>query len=117
LQSFVSASSPGITLSYTQSLSLIRHLIAGLRHAGLQPGDCVCIHSFNSVAYLILVLAIIGAGGVFAGTKPSYTPHELTHTLKISKAQFVLAEQNLPPSMREAMRSVKSLSPTFSPST
>jgi 4-coumarate--CoA ligase len=107
LQIFVSASSPGITLSHTQSLSLIQHLIAGLRHASLQPGDCVCIHSFNSVTYPILVLTIIGAGGVFAGTNPSYTPHELTHTLKISKAQFVLAEQNLLPSMREAMRSVK----------
>jgi 4-coumarate--CoA ligase len=106
-QIFISASDPSVTLSCAQSLSLIRHLIAGLRHAGLQPGDCVCIQSFNSVTYPILVLAIIGAGGVFAGTNPSYTPHELAHTLKISKARFVLAEKDLLPSMREAMISVK----------
>ena len=26
-----------------------RQLIAGLKAEGLQPGDCVCIHSFNDV--------------------------------------------------------------------
>jgi 4-coumarate--CoA ligase len=70
-------------------------------------GDRVCIHSFNSVTYPILVLAIIGAGGTFAGTNPSYTHHELTHTLKISKARFVFAELDLVLPMREAMTTVK----------
>ena len=85
---------------------MIRHLIAGLSHAGLKPGDCVCIHSFNSITYPILFLAIVGAGGVFAGTNPSYTHHELSHTLRISRARFILAEYDLVPSMREAMKAL-----------
>jgi 4-coumarate--CoA ligase len=101
-QIFISASNPGVTLSHAQSLPLISHLIAGLRHAGLNSGDCVCIHSSNSITYPVLLLTILGAG-----TNPSYTFHELAHTLRISKARFVLAEQDLLSSMREAMASVK----------
>jgi hypothetical protein len=44
---------------------------------------------------------------VFAGTNPSYTLNELAHTLKVSKARFVLAEQDLLSSMRKAMTSVQ----------
>jgi len=44
---------------------------------------------------------------MFAGTNPSYTLNELAHTLKVSKARFVLAEQDLLSSMRKAMTSVQ----------
>jgi hypothetical protein len=47
--------------------------VAGLQNAGLQRGDCVLIHSFNDIYYPIIVLGIIAAGGIYAGTNPSYT--------------------------------------------
>jgi acyl-CoA synthetase (AMP-forming)/AMP-acid ligase II len=55
----------------------------------------VLIHSFNNIYYPILVLGIIGCGGVFTGTNPSYTAHELKHTIQASNARIVIAEPDL----------------------
>lgn len=38
---------------------------------------------------------IIAAGGVFTGTNPSYTSHELTHHIKTSRAKFLIAEPEI----------------------
>ena len=35
-------------------------------------------------------MGIIGAGGVFTGSNPSYTVKELSHHLRITKAKFIL---------------------------
>lgn len=43
----------------------------------------------------MLVLAIVGAGGVFTGTNPSYTPLELAHHFKTAEVRFVLSEPEL----------------------
>jgi acyl-CoA synthetase (AMP-forming)/AMP-acid ligase II len=75
-----------------------------LRSAGLQKGDCVLIHSFNDIYYPILVLSIIGAGGIFAGSNPAYTPHELKHHVKVTQAKFLLSEPELLPSLLEAAK-------------
>lgn len=39
--------------------------------------------------------AIIGAGGVFVGTNPAYTPTELRHALETSLAKFIITEPEL----------------------
>jgi acyl-CoA synthetase (AMP-forming)/AMP-acid ligase II len=54
--------------------------------------------------YSILFLSIIGAGGVYTGTNPSYTPFELTHHLKTSRARFIIAEPELLGSIKAAAR-------------
>lgn len=69
--------------------------MAGFRKAGLQKGDCVCLHAFNHLHYSIIVQGIIGAGGTFVGTNPGYTSYELHHSLKVSKARFIIAEPEL----------------------
>lgn len=43
----------------------------------------------------MIVLAIIGAGGVFTGTNPSYTSAELTHHMKTSKSKFLISEPEI----------------------
>ena len=43
----------------------------------------------------MFVLAIIGAGGVFTGTNPSYTPTELTRHLRDTNARFLVADHDL----------------------
>lgn len=73
----------------------IRQLVAGFQHAGLKPGDCVGIHSFNNIHYPIIANGIIAFGGVFAGTNPAYTKYELVHHIKISKAQLLIVEPDL----------------------
>ena len=49
----------------------------------------------SQIYYPILVQGIIAAGGAFAGTNPSYTQFELEHALKISKANFLIAEPEI----------------------
>jgi acyl-CoA synthetase (AMP-forming)/AMP-acid ligase II len=43
----------------------------------------------------MLVLAIIGAGGVFTGSNPSYTPHELAHHIRASESKFLFSEPEI----------------------
>lgn len=92
---YVEALKPENSISARQARSMIRKLIAGLRSIGLQQGDCACINSFNDIHYPILFLGLVGAGGVFSGVNPAYTPTELAHTLKIAKVKFMFALPNL----------------------
>lgn len=68
----------------------------------MQKGDCVLLHSFNDIYYPILVLAIIGAGAVFAGANPGYTPRELRHHLTVTQARFLICEPELLDSLLNA---------------
>ena len=45
--------------------------------------------------YPILILGIIGAGGIFTGTNPSYTSYEIAHHMRTSKTKFVISEPEL----------------------
>ena len=42
------------------------------------------------ILYPVLFLGVIGCGGRFTGSNPSYTATELGHHLKLSQARFVL---------------------------
>lgn len=46
----IDAADHGNRLNTRQAVSLIRKLIAGFRVAGLEAGDTVCVHAFNSVS-------------------------------------------------------------------
>ena len=75
--------------------------MAGLRRWGVRPGqkDVVCLHAFNDIVYPMLSLAIIAAGGIFAGTNPSSTSFELAHQMRTSETKFIITE----PEMLEAV--------------
>ncbi|KAK5745024.1 hypothetical protein LTR17_001775 [Elasticomyces elasticus] len=104
---YIDAYQPDRTsISARQAKTLIRQLVAGLRALGLQKGDCICIHSLNHVYYPIFFLAVAAAGGVFAGTNPAYTPHELTHALKIAKVKYVVVAPDFLAPMEKAMEAV-----------
>ena len=45
--------------------------------------------------YPPLFLAIIGAGGIYSGCNPAYTPNEIAHHLEITKARFLVADVDL----------------------
>lgn len=85
---------------------IIRKLVAGLRQWGIRPGqkDVVCLHSFNDVMYPVLALGIIGAGGIFAGTNPSYTSFELAHHFRTSETRFVITEPEMLVAVLEATK-------------
>ena len=92
---YVDGLNPQNSISARQARSIIRKLIAGLQAIGLQKGDCVCINSFNDIYYPMLFLGLVGAGGVFSGVNPAYTPHELAHTLRIAKVKFMFVLPSL----------------------
>ena len=52
----------------------------------------------------MLVLAIIGSGGIFTGTNPSYTAAELTHHIKTAKCKYVLSEPDILQPVLEAAK-------------
>ncbi|KAH6675739.1 hypothetical protein B0J14DRAFT_371673 [Halenospora varia] len=89
---FINAHDEAESISYNQARSYVKKLIAGLKAKGLQPGNSVCLHSFNSVYYSLIYLAVIGAGGIFVGSNPAYTTSELAHLFTISNVKFVLTE-------------------------
>ncbi|GAD92510.1 hypothetical protein PVAR5_1102 [Paecilomyces variotii No. 5] len=92
---YVDVHNPSRSISCSQARLIIRQLIAGFRAAGVQKGDCIAIHSFNDISYCMLVLAIIGVGGVYTGTNPSYTAAELAHHIKTSKSKFLISEPEI----------------------
>ena len=49
-------------------------------------------------------MGIIAAGGVFAGTNPSYTPFELTHHIKTAKSRFLITEPEMLPNILTAAK-------------
>ncbi|CCD54855.1 similar to 4-coumarate-CoA ligase [Botrytis cinerea T4] len=92
---YIDAADPSRSISASQARIIIRRLVAGFHAAGLKRGDCVCLHSFNDIYYSMIFLGVIAAGGVFTGTNPSYTSHELTHHIKTSRAKFLIAEPEI----------------------
>lgn len=50
------------------------------------------------------MLAIIGAGGRFTGSNPSYTSFELNHHIRVSQAKFLIAE---PPMLPTTLQSAE----------
>ncbi|KAL8916769.1 MAG: hypothetical protein Q9172_006135 [Xanthocarpia lactea] len=91
----VDANNPSRFLTSTSAKAATRKLIAGLKAEGFESGECVCVNAFNDIYYPILMLAIIGAGGRFTGSNPSYTSSELNHHIRISHATFLFVEPTL----------------------
>ncbi|KAK6387197.1 hypothetical protein LTS17_000463 [Exophiala oligosperma] len=92
---YINASNPSESISGNQARKIIRQLASGFHAAGIRPGDCVCLHGFNSIHYSMLFLGIVAVGGCFAGTNPAYTQFELTHHFKTSRARFLIVEPEL----------------------
>ncbi|OMP89056.1 putative 4-coumarate--CoA ligase 2 [Diplodia seriata] len=88
----IDALSPSVSYSYNQIVAKTRQLIAGLRAQGIQPGDCVCVNTFNDLNYSVLYLGIIGAGAIFTGVNPGYTPNEIRHHFALTKPSLVIVE-------------------------
>ena len=57
-QIYIDAKDPSRSVSSNQARVLIRKLVAGLQAAGLKKGDCVCLHSFNDVGFLVMQIEL-----------------------------------------------------------
>lgn len=99
---FIDAADTSRVVTGAHAKRLIRQLIAGFCAAGVQRGDCVCIHAFNDILYPIIVLGIIGTGAIYAGTNPAYTEYEVSHHIKTAKVKFLISEPEILPSLAKA---------------
>ncbi|KAG0650962.1 Acyl-ligase azaF [Hyphodiscus hymeniophilus] len=91
---YIDAKDPKRSISLKQARSIIRKLVAGFHAAGLKKGDCPFI-DIRQIYYPMMFLGIIAAGGIFAGTNPSYTEFELVHHIKTAKAKFLITEPEM----------------------
>lgn len=119
-QILVDTVSPFNSLSFKQLATQVRQLIAGLRAQGVQPGDCVCVNCFNDVRpfltldfplltlpklqYSVLYFGIIGAGAIFTGLNPAFTPNELRHHFDLTKPSLFIVE---PPMLEKTLTAAK----------
>jgi 4-coumarate--CoA ligase len=71
-----------------------QRLAAGLRHAGLAPGDRVVVFSTNTLSFPVVFMGVIMAGGIFSGCNPSYSPQELAHQIRDADPAFVLSQDS-----------------------
>ena len=62
------------------------------------------MHAFNNVYYSLAWLAIIGAGGRFVGSNPSYTKFELNHLFSITNTKLILVEPGLLENVHQAAK-------------
>jgi 2,3-dihydroxybenzoate-AMP ligase len=74
------------TVTYGELPLRVACLAAGLRDAGLDPGDRVVVQLPNSPELIILLLALWRAGLIPVTTLPAHREHELRHVLSISGA-------------------------------
>jgi 4-coumarate--CoA ligase len=81
-------------------------LAAGLRRAGLKPGDRVLLFSGNNLFYPVVFMGILMAGGIFSGANPGYVTRELAYQLKDSDAKFLICADGSLESGVEAARSI-----------
>jgi 4-coumarate--CoA ligase len=68
-----------------------QRLAAGLRAAGLRPGDRVLLFAGNGLFFPVVFMGVIMAGGIFTSASSSFMTHELTHQLRDADAKFLLA--------------------------
>ncbi|TQV97052.1 4-coumarate-CoA ligase 2 [Cordyceps javanica] len=79
-------------LTFEKVKNYSTHLSSALvRSYGLKENDVAIIFSKNSIYYPVVALAAVRAGGVACGASPDYSPDELSHTLRLSRAKFLFA--------------------------
>jgi len=66
-----------------------QRLAAGLKKAGLQPGDRVLLFSGNNLFFPTAFLGVLMAGGIFTGANPGFVARELAYQLKDADAKFL----------------------------
>ncbi|KAJ3520656.1 hypothetical protein NM208_g13619 [Fusarium decemcellulare] len=82
-------------ISKKEARGLIKRLAKGLKVAGLQHGDTICLYSNNSIYYPIISLAAVAAGGVWTGMNPGLSYEERLRHLNNSSAKFLFCSPDL----------------------
>ncbi|MGD9999299.1 MAG: class I adenylate-forming enzyme family protein [Ilumatobacteraceae bacterium] len=96
-------------LDYGTLHELVGRVAAGLREAGVGPGDRVAVSLPNSVHVVVLFLATMQAGATFVGVHPGLAPVEKVRLLEAAAADVVLATPAILSSVDDVGRSLPGL--------
>ncbi len=78
------------TLTWNGLAQEVRRLAAGLRRAGLQPGDRVCQISENRYEWIVVDLAVHLARGVHVAVHAPLSGSQIAYQIADSEARFVI---------------------------
>ncbi|HEX7301467.1 AMP-dependent synthetase/ligase [Lentzea sp.] len=78
--------------TYAEVAELVLDLASGFVHAGLEPGDRVCVLAHTRPEWTAVELAVLAAGGIVVPVYPSSTPEEVAWVAGDSGAAVVVAE-------------------------
>jgi long-chain acyl-CoA synthetase len=93
----------GARVSYRELHRLADACAAGLRAAGVRPGDRVALVLPNLPQFPIAFYGALRAGAVVVACNPLYTAHELAYQLADSGAETVIALDRFVPVVQHAM--------------
>ena len=77
--------------TYSEVDALVERVAARWHALGLRRGDRIAVHSTPRPEYVVLLLAIARAGGVFVGLNPRYTPPEIAHVARLVTPRSVVS--------------------------
>ncbi len=81
-----------VTTSYSELVQLVRESAAALIHAGVQPGDRICLFAPNRPEWSRLDFAIISAGALTVPIFANSTAEQARHIITDSGALIVLCD-------------------------
>jgi long-chain acyl-CoA synthetase len=82
------------SLTWGQVGERVRHIAAGLRELGLEPGQRAAILAGTRVDWILADLGILAAGGVTSTIYPASTPAEVAYVVGDSESRIVFAEDD-----------------------
>jgi 2,3-dihydroxybenzoate-AMP ligase len=85
----------GEAVAFGELSGRVERLAAGLRGAGLRPGDRVVVQLPNSPDFVVLLLALWRSGLIAVMALPAYREHELRRILDLSEAAAIVVPERL----------------------
>src|SRR5450830_28484 len=93
----------GRDVTYAQAHRQSLALAAYLQGLGLAKGDRVALMMPNIPQYPVCVAAVLRAGLVVDNVNPLYTPRELEHQLKDSRAKAIILVENFATTLQQCL--------------
>lgn len=90
------------TLTYAQLDARVDALAASFAELGVGKGDVVSAYLQNRIEYVLTVLAVARAGGIFSPLNPRFRSGELTPILSQAKPKVVVAASGQTDPLRQA---------------
>jgi len=94
----------GKSYTFQEVEDLIKRLASGFNRLGIRKGDIVALFLPNCPEYLFSLFAILTTGAAATLPNPSYTPYELNHGLKLTKASWIITISSLYNKVLEAAK-------------